>query len=80
MSGFCNGAICDNTGLYTLPSEANKIDTYSLGITLVKLLKYINYDMKNKKINEFLRNIIHPDFEKRYSPKQAIQYLKLLLR
>jgi hypothetical protein len=28
MSGFCNGAISDNTGLYTLPSEANKIDTY----------------------------------------------------
>lgn len=58
----------------------NKIDTYSLGITLVKLLKYINYDMKNKKVNEFLRNIIHPDFEKRYSPKQAIQHIKQLVR
>lgn len=58
----------------------NKIDVYSLGITIVKLLKYTDYDMKNKKINEFLRNIIHPNFEKRYSAKQAIQHIKQLLR
>lgn len=59
---------------------SNKIDVYSLGITIIKLLKFTNYDMKNKKINEFLRNIIHPNFEKRYSPKQSIQYIKQLLR
>ena len=58
----------------------NKVDIYSLGISLVKMLKYVRYDMKNKKINELLKNIMHPDLEKRYSAKQAIQDIKTILK
>ena len=70
----------NNTIESYITKYTNKIEIYSLGITIIKLLKFIKFDVKDKKINQFLRNIIHPDFEKRYSAKEAITHLKQLIR
>jgi hypothetical protein len=56
----------------------NRIDIYSVGMSLIKTIKYV-YDYKNIHINSFISHLIHPDFEKRYNPKQALKHLKILL-
>jgi len=59
---------------------ANRVDIYSVGMTIMKTLKYVNYDLHNNEINEFLINIIHPNVIKRYTPKQAYTALVDLLK
>jgi len=59
---------------------SNKVDVFSLGMTIVKILKYINYNFEDDYVNTFIRNLIHPDFNIRYSPKEALNNLKILLK
>lgn len=58
---------------------ANRIDVFSLGMTLVRMLKYVNYNLTDNNINTFIRNLIHPDFKVRYTPKEALNHLKIII-
>jgi hypothetical protein len=63
-----------------LSKNVNKVDIYSLGVSIVDCLEYTDNTMMNKKINKFIHYMIHPDVEKRYTPNQALTQLLRLIK
>lgn len=65
-----------------LEKHIEKIDLYSIGIVFVHLEEELYIDSLSAKMyntyNNFVRNLIHPDIEKRYTLKQAYKELKYL--
>lgn len=62
---------------------ADRVDVYSLGMTLIKCMRYIHNIEKTKHwkaIQKFVRKLIHPYFEYRYTPGEALKDLNALLK